>query len=211
MKLSYKSLKNYDVHETNGHLGKLRDLYFDDRNEAVLFMVIDTGKWFSHHDVLVKPSMVKSISDLDKTIYLTISKEELEASPDASTQPPACVGYEKLYWQQQSMPLYWNVDWNMACYPSADWSGFDSAAVACEDVKKIHLRSANELLHYKVQLSNGEQNNILDFLIDDDTWRVKSILLDCGPWFAGMSKEFHLNYISKILWSKQLIYLNVDD
>lgn len=211
MKLSYKSLLDYDIHETNGHLGKVRDIYFDDRNESVLFFVIDTGGWFSEHDVLVTPNMIRSISERDKTIHLKISKEELEEAPSASSQPPASVEYERLYRQQQTMPIFWNTDWNMAHFPSYSWGNYENTAVACEDVKKIHLRSANELLHYKAQLSNGEQDNILDFMIDDESWKVVSIVLDCGPWYAGVSKEFHLNYISKILWSKQVVYLDVGD
>ena len=211
MKLSYRSLLNYDLHETNGHLGRVRDIYFDDRNEEILFFVIDTGSWFIHHDVLISPEAIEGISEFEKIIQIKLSKEQLEQSPNASTQPPASVQYEKLYTQKHTMPIFWDSDWNMAHYPSYSWGNYNDNSIDTEKVKDIHLRSANELLHYQAKLSNNELDDIVDFKIDTNDWKVSSLILDCGPWYSGTSKEFKLNHITKIKWSKQIVQVDAEN
>lgn len=38
-------LKRFTIAATDGNLGSMADLYFDDRNWAVRYLVVDAGNW----------------------------------------------------------------------------------------------------------------------------------------------------------------------
>ena len=39
------TLKGYALQVTDGEIGSLEDLYFDDEQWAIRYLVVDTGKW----------------------------------------------------------------------------------------------------------------------------------------------------------------------
>jgi hypothetical protein len=49
--------------DDGGHLGRVRDPYFDDRRWSIRRLVVETGHWPGHHRVLVSPWSVRGLPD----------------------------------------------------------------------------------------------------------------------------------------------------
>jgi len=47
------------------------------------------------------------------------------------------------------------------------------------------LRSAHELMGYRIQASDGQLGKVYDFLFDDRSWVVRYIAVDTGNWLPG--------------------------
>ena len=48
-------LRGYAIHATDGIIGEVDDLYFDDEDWAIRYLVVDTGRWLPGRKVLISP------------------------------------------------------------------------------------------------------------------------------------------------------------
>ena len=81
-------LVRYDVEATDGCIGSLQDLLFDDQSWQIRSLVVDTGGFLRHHSVLVDPASVSDLKSPEETVVLTMSKREVENAPGLETSPP---------------------------------------------------------------------------------------------------------------------------
>ncbi len=86
-------LKRFTIAATDGQLGSVNDLYFDDRSWAVRYLVVDAGPWLPGRRLCVSPISVRS-SD-PTTLRLGSSMAQVAVSSVSSAQPdevlPECL------------------------------------------------------------------------------------------------------------------------
>lgn len=82
---STKDLENYAISATDGAIGLLQDLYFDDDAWVVRYFVVNTGSWLASRSVLVSPMAVHHPNWVDQTLALSITQEQVKNSPDIDT------------------------------------------------------------------------------------------------------------------------------
>jgi sporulation protein YlmC with PRC-barrel domain len=78
-------LKRFTIAATDGQLGSVNDLYFDDRSWAVRYLVVDAGPWLPGRRLCVSPISVRS-SD-PTTLRLGSSMAQVAVSSVSSAQP----------------------------------------------------------------------------------------------------------------------------
>ena len=78
-------LKRFTIAATDGNLGRVSDVYFDDRSWAVRYLVVDAGSWLPGRRLLVTPTSVRS-SD-PTTLRLGLSMRQVEISSVSSAPP----------------------------------------------------------------------------------------------------------------------------
>lgn len=78
-------LKRFTITATDGNLGSVRDLYFDDRSWTVRYLVVDAGPWLPGRRVFVSPISVRR-SD-PTTLRLGLSMRQVAISSVSSAQP----------------------------------------------------------------------------------------------------------------------------
>jgi sporulation protein YlmC with PRC-barrel domain len=81
-------LIRYDVQATDGKIGAVKDLLFDDKTWRIRSFVVDTGGFLSHHNVLIDPERVRSLDFPEESLVLDVTKSEVQASPGLETAPP---------------------------------------------------------------------------------------------------------------------------
>ena len=78
-------LTRFTIAATDGNLGSVRDLCFDDRSWAVRYLVVDAGPWLPGRRFFVSPISVRR-SD-PTTLRLGLSMRQVEISSVSSAQP----------------------------------------------------------------------------------------------------------------------------
>lgn len=78
---SLKQLFDYKVVSHGEKLGTVRDVHFDDREWTVRYFEIDTGGWLSGRRILVSPHALGQPDWTEKILPVTISRDQIEASP----------------------------------------------------------------------------------------------------------------------------------
>ena len=81
-------LIRYDAEATDGRIGSVKDLLFDDQSWKIRFLVIDTGGFLIHHKVLVDPCNVSDLKFPEETVLFNLGKDDIESSPGLWTSPP---------------------------------------------------------------------------------------------------------------------------
>jgi sporulation protein YlmC with PRC-barrel domain len=78
-----------------------------------------------------------------------------------------------------------------------------------EDKWNFHLRSTNKVSGYNIQASDGEIGHVDDFIIDDETWAIRSLIVDTHNWWPGIKVLVSPHWIERVSWSKSKVFVNL--
>jgi len=84
---SVHDLRRVTIAATDGELGSVRDLYFDDLSWAVRYLVVDTGSWLPDRWALVSPKSVRRWDANSSTLHMDLTKTQFKACVDMNTRP----------------------------------------------------------------------------------------------------------------------------
>jgi hypothetical protein len=108
MFLRVKDLQGYDILATDGGIGSIETLYFDDARWTIRYLVVDTGKWLPGKLVLVSPIAIRQPDWTNRTLAVALTRDQVKNSPDIDTHKPVSR-------QQEDLALY---QWRCARLPS---------------------------------------------------------------------------------------------
>ena len=78
---SLKDIGICAIGATDGDIGQVKDLYFDDHAWAIRSLVVNTGNWWLGHKVLIAPQWVGGVHWSDKTVSVDLGREAVKAAP----------------------------------------------------------------------------------------------------------------------------------
>jgi hypothetical protein len=90
---SVKSLRGKPLVAVDGAIGFLVDVYFDDRNWKVRYLVLDTGRPMPRRQVLVSPSCVVPAKDDDR-LHVRLTRAEVEKCPELDDDKPVFLQHD---------------------------------------------------------------------------------------------------------------------
>src|SRR5688572_13393798 len=94
---SVKHLERFTIVATDGAIGAVDDIFFDDERWAVRYVVVDTGKWLPGHRVLVSPLSITHVEWGEQRMRVSITRDQVAHSPDVDTHKPVSRQYEMSY------------------------------------------------------------------------------------------------------------------
>jgi hypothetical protein len=62
---------------------------------------------------------------------------------------------------------------------------------------------------YNIQAEDGEIGHIEDFIIDDDTWAIRYLIIDTQNWWPGKKVLVSPQWIDRVDWSLSKVYINL--
>jgi hypothetical protein len=84
---STQAVSGYHLQATDGIIGHVHDFLMDDKNWAINQLVVKTGHRFTGKEVQIPISQVDRISYKESTVYVKLSKEAVEKSPEHRLVP----------------------------------------------------------------------------------------------------------------------------
>jgi hypothetical protein len=187
-----KDFVGFTVHATDGDIGETKDLFFDDKQWVIRYLVVETGSWLASKKVLLSPMSIQHVDIEEKKITVSISKEQVKNCPDVDTQQPVSRQYELNYLGYYGYPYYWGNTGLWGGYPSPYMIAPGYASVAPQpdegidapdmfaDIKAIqhrdqdhHLRSCDAVTGYQLEATDGELGHLAGMLIDTETWAIR--------------------------------------
>ena len=153
-----KEFKGLSVHALDGELGTVDHLYFDDETWAIRYLVVETGGWLGGRQVLISPYSVLRVDVPNKHLDVTLTKQQVENSPDVDTHKPVSRQHEAEFLGYYGYPYYWGGPnlWGSSYYPA----GTDGQPAALGDTladkvrwesSDTHLRSTEAVSGYHVE------------------------------------------------------------
>ncbi len=205
-----KSLKGYKLHSLDGELGKVKEFYFDDRHWTIRYLVADTGNWLPGRQVLVSPYALAGIRQEERQISVDLSKKQIEDSPSLSSDKPVSRQFEESYYGYYGYPVYWEGMLTWGYYPAIErdrnqWKASAQGGKAWD----AHLRSTHAVTGYHVQALDGEVGHVEDFIIDDETWSIRYLVVDTQNWWPGKSVLVSPQWIERVSWPESKVFVNL--
>src|SRR5688572_30756225 len=191
-------LRGFAIHATDGVIGEVDDLYFDDENWAVRYLVVDTGGWLSGRKVLISPYAIGLPNWDGRELPVRLTKAQVEGSPDIDTQKPVSRQHEAFYSSYYGYPYYWGSEglWGLGAYPGILPADVPAAtaegeqegakeALPLQQPVDAHLRSCNELKGYQLHATDGDIGHVDDMLVEDRTWAIRYLVVNTSKWWGG--------------------------
>lgn len=180
-------LRTYTLRSSDAELGKLEDLYFDDRFWTIRYLVVDSGGWLVQRRVLVSPRSVAGVDPQNKTIATNLTKAQVEKSPSPDEFPPVSRQFEIAYNEYYDYSPYWlgPFAWGTSTAPLP---AADAAMLEERESWDSHLFSAAEIsgfTRYAVAASDGDIGHIADLVVSDEDWAVRYLAIDTRNWLPG--------------------------
>jgi uncharacterized protein YrrD len=202
MKRNVKSLIGYTMGATDGEIGKINELYFDDETWTIRYLIVETGNWLFGRKVLISPQALLTPNWKKEIFPVNLTKEQIKNSPDIDTEKPVS--------RQQEIELNKHYPWNS--YWAGGFYGGMIIPISPELQKDTDtmagkksddnpdLRSTAKVTGYKIKALDGEIGDVEDFIFDDSTWKVEFIVVDTGKWLPGKKVLISPKWITEIFW-----------
>ena len=215
-----RQLKGCTIGATDGAIGQVEDLYFDDDTWTVRYAVVDTGGWLAGRRVLLSPMSVRGVDWANRVVAVGLTREQVEKSPTVDLHRPVSRHYEKQHYRHYGHPQYWGAAgrWGAVLNPAdlaAIGSGLPELGSAPdpvslgEDSVEPHLRSARDVMGLGIHASDGAIGSVDDFLIEDDTWAIRYLIVDTGTWWPGKQVLVSPEWIERTRWNDKAVQINL--
>lgn len=210
MLIETKALHGCKIHATDGEVGTIDEILFDDTVWIARYLVVATGPWLFQRKVLIVPAKLKQIDWAARTLYVDLARDQIENSPSVDTHKPVSRQWETDYYNYYALPYYWggNTGWGQTwgTRPPMGLMPFETPQLQQHEAELLHshddphLRSTKALGGYKISAADGHIGHVRDFIIDDLTWEIQYLGVDTGDWWPGKKVLLPLTWVRSINW-----------
>jgi sporulation protein YlmC with PRC-barrel domain len=211
---SLNKMFKYKILAPDGEIGKVEDFFFDERFNTIRYLVVNTGSFLFKNLVLISPIFVDAILDEEKLVKVSLTKEEIENSPDVDTQKPVSRVYERELFRYYRTTPYWSgfLSWGTVPVPLGLRPNMDipeSKGEPESDDEEHYLRSVNEVFGYKCETRDGKLGYIRDFYLNPETWRIETFVLSTKHLSSGEEVDFDMRWIDRYSYPDKMAHLGI--
>lgn len=177
----------------DGWVGTLYDVLFDDQSWKVRHLLVSRDRWFHGHQVLVEPEAVEQTDWEERSVSVRLTQEQIPHSPSAETDLP--IARRKM--REAVKVLAWEAYWTGVLDVPGDEEGDQ------------HLRSTRILAGLHIHCTDGLFGHVDDFVIDDETWAVRYLVVETRNWWPGKHVLVEPAAIASICWEDGEVHLSL--
>jgi len=220
MLITFQNLRGCKLEATDGDIGIVNEIYFDDEHWIVRYFVVDTSSWFTNTEVLIAPCALSEIDPQSQSIAVALTREQVRSAPLAETDKPVSRQYEKRFYKHYDWDPHWIVPgavpgimaahMNPSPDPIPDVPEPQTAEQQDQEKYDPHLRSSKELLSgYSIHAQDGEIGKVKDIFIDDSEWHVRYLVIHTGILFLGKMVLLSPAWIEHISHERSEVFVNL--
>lgn len=178
----------------DGTVGTLYDVLFDDQSWKLRHLVVTTDRWFFGEQALIDLAALGRADWSEPRLWLRLTKEQVRKSPTiesdrSMTKQAAIAAAKTLVSEAYSTSI-------MDAEVDAD--------------SEPHLRSTKMLTGMHIHCDDSHQlGHIEDFLVDDETWCVRDLVVDTRNWLPGKRVLIEPALVKSINWEDREVHLSL--
>jgi hypothetical protein len=204
------TLKGFKLDSLDGEIGKVKEFYFDDRHWTIRYLVADTGNWLPDRQVLISPYALGTVMQEEELIAIDLTRKQIEHSPSLDSDKPVSRQFEEAYYGYHGWPTYWGGPdaWGSCPYivrDSEKWRESNQGGKAWDPC----LRSTSGVSGHHIQALDGEVGHVEDFIIDDETWAIRYLVIDTHNWWPGKKVLVSPQWIENVSWGERKVFVNL--
>lgn len=205
-----KTLQGYTLHSLDGDIGTVKEFYFDDRHWAIRYLIADTGNWLTDRQVLLSPYALTTVNTGARSISTDLTNKQIEDSPSLFSDKPVSRQFEVSFHGYYGYPLYWSGSYLWGYAPSIvrnreKWK----AAAQDAETWDPNLRSTDDVSGHHIQAADGEIGHVEDFILDDETWVIRYLIIDTRNWWPGKQALVSPHWIERVSWNEAKVFVKL--
>ena len=193
MLIAARDMYGVPLQGSDGRVGTLYDLLFDDRSWRLRHLVVSIDRWLLGQQVLIAPETIRRADWPAHRLSVPLSKEEIRHSPSAESDEPV----SRRQARAAAQVLVWE----------AYWANIAEASDA--DAGDPHLRSTKMLTGLHLHCTDGQLGHVEDFIIDDQQWSIRELVADTRNWWPGKRVLIEPTLIEAIYWEDREVRLSL--
>jgi hypothetical protein len=75
----------YHIHATDGEVGHVDELLFDEAGWRIRYLVVDTSNWIGGRSVLISTAVVDRLDSPNQEIHVSLTREQIEKGPSSES------------------------------------------------------------------------------------------------------------------------------
>nr|WP_295932899.1 hypothetical protein [uncultured Dyadobacter sp.] len=203
MQTGLKNFSRFSVAGTDGKVGKIQEIFFDDLCWNIRYWVVNSGTWLSKKDLLIS-TQTKIKPDWNSALLQTdLTLKQLRSSPDPDYDMPVFRQQETRLYDASELANYW-----FAPYKGSHWDHMQRSELSAPVGTNKHLRSSKEVIGYTIcALENS--GKLTDFIIDTEGWKIISLVVQRGTTDDSTEILLPVAAVTRISWADRTIYINL--
>jgi uncharacterized protein YrrD len=201
---------------SDGDVGHIKDFYFDDQRWAVRYIIVDTGSWLPERQVLLSPHAFRSVRQKEDSLQVILSRQQIENSPSIASHKPVSRQYEEEYYRYYGWPSYWDGGgmWGVSGLPVNPWPYLvpdqqtTTPGAPLSNGDDPHLQSTQAMNGYHIQTGDGSLGHITDFVMDDENWAIRQLVIQTGHWLSAREIVLSTEDVDRISYEQSTVYVS---
>jgi hypothetical protein len=185
---STQELVRSTISGSDGDIGRVDALYFDDAQWTVHYLVVDARSWLAGRRVLISPASVRRSEWDRRRLPVALTRAQVRASPEVDTRRPISRRLEAAFSEYYGIPL-------PVRRPAAVGAHAEGGA---EEDPRLH--STEEILGRQVRATDGPVGHVADLLVEDLTWRIRYLDIDLRDRRPGSRVLIAPEWIDDVGW-----------
>ncbi|WP_010529829.1 PRC-barrel domain-containing protein [Lentibacillus jeotgali] len=177
----------YHIEASDGSMGKIQDLYFDDNKWVVRYAVLDSRRWLPSRRIMLSPAAFRSIDTQNQRVDVEYDKETVRNSPSIPVDATLSKDMEMALTGYYGWSRYWlgGMLWGVEDTPLAHFEDRAAHEDQTPNEWEHNLRSSEEAAGYRVHANNGKIGELTEFIIDDSYWKIRYLVVRSDDVAAG--------------------------
>jgi hypothetical protein len=219
----FTDLRTYTIGATDGDIGAVDDLYFDDLTWTVRYLVADTGTWLSGRKVLLSPIALRGFESASARVETALTRRQVEESPSIDTQKPVSRQHETELLSYYGHSPYWAGPYRWGLYghpdpmsglppftaPPSEGRVAEELAARERETRDEHLHSARAVTGLGIRANDGELGHVEDFLMDEQDWAIRYLIVDPRSWWPGPHVLVGIDWVRSVSWNDAVVEVDV--
>jgi sporulation protein YlmC with PRC-barrel domain len=206
---SLKDLEKYEVACTDGDVGRVVDFLLDDKSWTVRYLIVDAGNWLGGRQVLISPISFRRADWPTRRFHLALTMDKVKNAPSIDAHLPVSRQHERDYHEYYGYPYYWEASGYLGAGAYPLFAGEAIPSQPDQAPGDVHLRSAAELRGYHIQGSDDAIGHVHDFIVDDETWQVRYLVVDTSSWGFGKKVLVSPQWATRVSWDESKVYVGL--
>ncbi len=210
---SLKDFEGYEVSASDGDIGVVENFLLDDQRWMLRYLVVEAGgeNLVGRRDVLISPLAFRRPEPGSRRFHVALTVDKIKHSPSIETDKPVSRQHEEAYYGYYGYPYYWGGgvgSWATGMYPGM-LAGGALPEPRDEAPGDAHLRSAREIRGYHIQGSDEAIGHLDDFIVDDETWEVRYLVVDTSNWWFGKKVLVAPQWADSVSWEEHEVHVDL--
>jgi hypothetical protein len=211
---SAKLLQSHWLRARDGVFGQVKDFYFDDHHWRIRYFVVETGQWLQSRKVLISPAVLGAYDPQRGLFPVDLTMDQVRHSPDVDTELPVSRQQEDALQLYYGWPGYWSGVMGAGSIspimvPPVPAVNLPPTSRGPQKSADPHLRSTTELIGYRIEAVDGAIGHVDDFLLDDESWRIRYLVVDTRNWWPGKKVVVAPTWIRDVSWEKLKVVIDL--